>query len=343
MREIATSVIVPAFNVAGTLARALQSAFDQKPPPLEVIVVDDGSTDGTETTARSFGDRIRFLTQPNAGAAAARNRGLEAARGEYVAFLDADDYWLPGFMAACQDFLRSRPGAAAVSVGQELIKLSGSRLVRPTLIAESAADGQRPFLIDNFFQYWGEHDHVCTGTWMIRRRIIEAAGPQLGALRVCEDLEYVAYLVTFGQWGFVPKVLWVCDSERATARTGWSEKWRVRQQFCPTVEQWQSRILPRLKPEDWPGFVRVRGRVAAILAQISVQGRRQDLARRIVKAYGCAMPKVWSTHVMRLGAASGSPGWRLACGIIRLRQFQNGRAHERINQRTLPRLASAAR
>jgi Glycosyl transferase family 2 len=332
MREVATSVIVPAFNVAGTLARALQSALDQDPPPLEVIVVDDGSTDDTEAVARSFGNRIKFLAQPNAGAAAARNRGLEAARGEYVAFLDADDYWLPGFIAVGQDFLRSRPEAVAVSVGRELIKLSGSRVVLPALVAESAADGRSAFLIDNFFQFWGEHDHVCTGSWMIRRRIIEAAGRQLGSLRVCEDLEYVAYLATFGQWGFAPKVLWVGDSERATAKTGWFKKQCVRQQFCPTVEQWQDRILPRLKPEDWPGFVRVRGRVAAILAQISLQGRRLETARRIVQVYGRGMPQVWSTHVMRLGAASGSLGWRLACGIIRLRQFQNGRAHERINQ-----------
>src|SRR5262249_3280947 len=86
------------------------------------------------------------------------------------------------------------------------------------------------------------------------------------------------------------------------------------------------RILPRLKPEDWAGFVRVRGRVAAILAQISVQGRRQEVARRIVHAYGRAMPRVWSTHLLRLGAASGSLAWHLACGIIRLRELQKGLA-----------------
>ncbi len=84
---------MPAYNYARYLREAIDSALAQSYPPLEVIVVDDGSTDATPEVLASYGDRIRVLRQSNRRAAAARNAGIAAARGEYVAFLDADDVW----------------------------------------------------------------------------------------------------------------------------------------------------------------------------------------------------------------------------------------------------------
>jgi glycosyltransferase involved in cell wall biosynthesis len=89
------SCIVPVFNGERYLRESLDSILAQTYAPLEVIVVDDGSTDATPMVARSYGDRIRYLYQRNAGHAAARNRGLGTARGALVAFLDADDLWHP--------------------------------------------------------------------------------------------------------------------------------------------------------------------------------------------------------------------------------------------------------
>ena len=90
------SVIMPAFNGEAFIAEAIDSALAQDYPHLEVIVIDDGSTDGTCDIVRSYGDRVRLLEQKNQGAAAARNLGIEQARGHYIAFLDADDYWWKG-------------------------------------------------------------------------------------------------------------------------------------------------------------------------------------------------------------------------------------------------------
>lgn len=87
------SCIVPVFNGERYLREALESIFQQTYRPLEVIVVDDGSTDGTAAVIDSFGDQVRYRWQVNAGPAAARNLGLSIARGEFVAFLDADDLW----------------------------------------------------------------------------------------------------------------------------------------------------------------------------------------------------------------------------------------------------------
>jgi glycosyltransferase involved in cell wall biosynthesis len=89
------SCVVPVFNGESYLAEALESILKQSYRPLEIIVADDGSTDGTRAVVARYGTQVRYLWQPNSGPAAARNLGLSAARGEFVAFLDADDLWHP--------------------------------------------------------------------------------------------------------------------------------------------------------------------------------------------------------------------------------------------------------
>jgi glycosyltransferase involved in cell wall biosynthesis len=89
------SCIVPVFNGETYLGEALESIWQQTYRPLEILVVDDGSTDGTAAVAAGYGDRIRYVKQINTGAPTARNLGLSMARGEFVAFLDADDLWHP--------------------------------------------------------------------------------------------------------------------------------------------------------------------------------------------------------------------------------------------------------
>jgi glycosyltransferase involved in cell wall biosynthesis len=109
----AVSVVVPTFNRARLLPEALDSIFAQTCRPLEVLVVDDGSTDDTESVLQPYVARhgVRVLRQSNGGPSAARNRGMEAARGEYVAFLDSDDLWLPVKLAVQIPALDARPEA----------------------------------------------------------------------------------------------------------------------------------------------------------------------------------------------------------------------------------------
>lgn len=88
------SVVVPCYNGEEYLRETLESALDQTVPPLEILVVDDGSTDASASIAEAFGDPVRVIRQPNQGESVARNRGIDEARGDWVAFLDADDQWL---------------------------------------------------------------------------------------------------------------------------------------------------------------------------------------------------------------------------------------------------------
>ena len=100
------SVVIPAYNYGRFLTAAVHSAREQVGTEMEIIVVDDGSTDDTEDVVRRLEGPVRYVKQRNAGPAAARNCGVALARGEFVAFLDADDYWLAGKMQRQLDVLR---------------------------------------------------------------------------------------------------------------------------------------------------------------------------------------------------------------------------------------------
>ena len=109
-----TSVIIPVYNGERYLAEAIHSALAQTRPPAEVLVVDDGSTDGSVAIARSFGPAVRVLAQANLGPAAARNLGVTHASGDLLAFIDADDLWLPDKLARQEQVLWDDPGCEAV-------------------------------------------------------------------------------------------------------------------------------------------------------------------------------------------------------------------------------------
>jgi glycosyltransferase involved in cell wall biosynthesis len=109
MANALISCIVPVYNGERYLAQALDSILAQTYEPIEVIVVDDGSTDGTAELVARYGDRIRYVRQNNGGAPTARNRGLSVALGEFVAFLDSDDLWHPEKLARQMARFEARP------------------------------------------------------------------------------------------------------------------------------------------------------------------------------------------------------------------------------------------
>lgn len=103
------SVIIPTYNRRNFLEQAIQSVFSQTYPYVELIVVDDGSTDETSTLLDEFKERLTVLRQSNQGVSAARNRGIRAAGGEYICFLDSDDYWKPSKLEMQLDFFKNHP------------------------------------------------------------------------------------------------------------------------------------------------------------------------------------------------------------------------------------------
>jgi glycosyltransferase involved in cell wall biosynthesis len=110
------SVVIPTYNRSAWLVEAIESVFAQSEPPFEIIVADDGSTDDTLAVLEKYGDRVKVLTQRNVGPAMARNLGIAAARGDYVAFLDSDDLWFPWTLALFREVI-ARHGSPALIEG----------------------------------------------------------------------------------------------------------------------------------------------------------------------------------------------------------------------------------
>lgn len=161
-----TSVIIPCFNQAKFLGETLESVFAQTYPRYEVIVVDDGSTDGTAKVAARF-DPVRTLRQRNRGLAAARNAGFRASAGRFVVFLDADDRLLPNALEDGVASLDANP-LCAFSYGHvKLIATDGSPLPTP-LQAGVAADHYLELLRHNYI--W------TTGAVVYRRTAFESVG-----------------------------------------------------------------------------------------------------------------------------------------------------------------------
>lgn len=314
-----TSVIIPAHNAESSLAAAVDSVLVQS-LPVHVIVVNDGSTDGTVDVARTYGKRIRLVEQSNSGQGAARNAGLALAQGAYVAFLDADDFWLPKFLECCVAFLEAHPEAVAVSTGIVIRRADNTEQVLPVRILDEPDRIVSPLVLEDFYRFWADEDHVRTGAVLIRRSVIDQAGPQRADLRISQDLEYWGYLATFGKWGFIPEPLWVGNSQ-VVAASKWLVRYRDRRRLCPTVEAWQQRILPRLSRGQEASFKVIRGRVAANYAQSKILGRAASDAFFIVKTYGSEMPKNTMTEVMIWGARYGRIGWQIACGLVRAKEL----------------------
>jgi glycosyltransferase involved in cell wall biosynthesis len=109
MNSTLISCIIPVYNGEKYLGEAIESILRQSYRPIEIIIADDGSTDGTASIAAGYGKRVRYLRQPNAGTAAARNLGTSAAEGEFVAFLDADDVWPSDKLDRQIERFRARP------------------------------------------------------------------------------------------------------------------------------------------------------------------------------------------------------------------------------------------
>lgn len=122
------SVIIPLYNCERFIVQAVESILKQSYENYEIIVIDDGSTDESRQRLEPYFDRIRYIYQYNQGVAAARNRGIELSKGELVAFLDHDDYWLSDKLAVQVNYLRENPKIGMVHSGWRRVNTAGETL-----------------------------------------------------------------------------------------------------------------------------------------------------------------------------------------------------------------------
>jgi glycosyltransferase involved in cell wall biosynthesis len=173
------SVIVPTYQRAGVLEEALRSAVAQTYDRIEVLVEDDGSTDGSEAVVARIGDpRVRYAWEPNAGCPApARNRGIRKARGELIAFLDSDDVWKSELLARQVEALQRAPELHAVACNAHWLPARDRLLLR---IKEDAFPSFDEMLLRSIV--------MCTGA-VVRREALDAVGPFDEDPAVIEDYD----------------------------------------------------------------------------------------------------------------------------------------------------------
>jgi len=212
------SVIVPTFNAGQFIGEALASILAQTRPPEEIIVVDDGSTDHTAEVVAAFLDsRIRYRRQANQGVAVARNQGLAEARGEYIAFLDADDRWLPTMLEEQGALLDARPDVVFCFANfRRFVEATGAVLGEqfqyyanlPTLPSEPGPIGQtRVIEGEGFLQlipFWDYPAYTQTNCY---RRAALAGIRFAPELRRCEDLDFTLRVAMRGRVAYNPAVL----------------------------------------------------------------------------------------------------------------------------------------
>jgi glycosyltransferase involved in cell wall biosynthesis len=181
------SIVIPAYNTEGTIRRAIDSILVQTYKPIEIIVVDDGSKDGTEAVCRTYGDRIRYIKQDNGGAAAARNTGIRNANGDFVGFLDADDWYLPEKIKHDIKLFALYPEVGAVTSAFVQRTASGDMVTPQAGRVFGGAEEAR--LVDYFLSESQGNWIVTTNTILIRREVLDVVGVFNVDLTYGEDID----------------------------------------------------------------------------------------------------------------------------------------------------------
>lgn len=198
------SVVIPAFNAERWLRRALNSVRSQTLPPDEILVVDDGSTDGTARLAREYGAPVRCISQPNAGVASARNRGIAEARGDWIAFLDADDEWLPHKTQHQMAILHGMPGLRWCASVCQAVAAGQPAEATPAPRAADLLAG-RPAL--PFFTAAGQGLPLQTSGFIVARAVLQEVGGFDLTLRVSEDRDlWCRIAMRYPELGYCPAV-----------------------------------------------------------------------------------------------------------------------------------------
>src|SRR5216683_7251951 len=202
------SAIIPTYNRTHIICDAVESILAQTYRQIEVIVVDDGSKDDTLPRLKQYGDRIRVVSQANAGPAAARNRGIAMAQGELIAFLDSDDLWLSTKIERQVALLQRAGESVPCCLSNIMMKWnSGDRASFDIALLKPPAEQG----------VWLNVDEVLATRFVlfnqgivIRRKVLEKIGGFDESIRYLEDVEFPLRLSLEGPWAFIqtPLVIW---------------------------------------------------------------------------------------------------------------------------------------
>lgn len=302
------SVIIAVYNGATTLARAIDSVLAQTYPACELIVVDDGSTDDTAAVARAYGEAVRYIYQHNAGVAAARNAGAQHATGDWLAFLDADDWYYPERLRRHAEWIRRDPEVDFLTGDYDYVRPDGSRIsgsmekhaAGRAMMQKAAGAEEVVMTAEEFPAFVAEH-FGDTHTLSVPRRTFWELGGYPRGFRVCEDVYFLTRLCAASRRAGVacaPLAAYLIHEASATRRDA------LRAQ----IENVRTLTALAAEARAYPTAIR-----AAVHARL--RHGRLDLgsallrARRRVAAVRAVWPSVWEQ--------SGVTGWRDVLSMVR--------------------------
>ena len=242
------SVVIPAYNAAPYIGSAIDSVVGQTYKDLEIIVVDDGSVDNTAGVLQTYGSKIRYVHQENQGVSAARNYGIRIARGELIAFLDADDLWFPEKLELQTEFLSAHEEAALVFGDLELV--AEGQVVEPSYLALkkntwwSKQDG---VLVKDAFARLLEENVVSTSTTLVSSRALRQVGLFDEDLPTAEDLDLWLRIAASFPIGCVPRVMCSKHVLRSSLSSDYS---RTAKDFLAVLNKYTSGVLPSRREHE---------------------------------------------------------------------------------------------
>ena len=195
------SVIIPVYNGAATVGRAVESVLGQSWARREVIVVDDGSSDETPQVVKRFGDAVRYLRQDNAGVSAARNAGAQQANGEWLAFLDADDWYYPDRLRLHAEWIVRDASLDFLTGDYDYVRPDGSHISRSMekhtsgrVLLRKAAEASEVVMTETEFESFVADHFGDTHTLSVPRQTFLKLGGYPVGFRVCEDVFFLTRL-----------------------------------------------------------------------------------------------------------------------------------------------------
>jgi glycosyltransferase involved in cell wall biosynthesis len=236
-QTVDVSVVIPAYNAARWIDRSLTSVLAQTVTPVEIIVVDDGSVDETADLMQRYATTVRYIRQSNSGPSVARNRGIREARSPWIAFLDADDEWLPDKMEAQLAILRDRPdlkwcGSACriVENGKEPPRCPATEKVgRPTAETEL-----------HYFAALLDWVLFVTSGFVVRRSVFDEVGGFDATLRSGEDVDlWCRVALRHPRVGYCCEPCWLYyqDNLESASRKGRVARDPQLRSFCRNMRQ----------------------------------------------------------------------------------------------------------
>lgn len=276
------SVVIPLYNKEKTIERALRSVLAQTFQDFEIIVVDDGSTDNGPRVVAAIADpRLRLVRQANAGVSAARNRGAAEARGEVVAFLDADDEWLPEFLETIETLIREHPQSELFATSYFVVGADGR--CRPAKLSETD-------LSDYFRVAASSEPPICASAVAVRKQALLTIGGFPTGVKSGEDLLTWARLAVRAPVAYRAQPLAVFHRSEPI--------WRM-----PDNPDVVGCELRQLRGRDLPWLRRYTALWHRMRAKMFLLfGRRRNALREVGKSIRCWpwQPKLWAFALLAL-------------------------------------------